>query len=51
MHINETDNKESHHLQQITKKKFFEANITTIDDASNMVLDKLLNQYRDFSEK
>ena len=51
MHRNETDNEEAHHLQQIRKTVFFEANITTVDDASNMVLDKLLNRYRDFSEK
>ena len=51
MHRNASDNEEAHHLQQITKTVFFEANITTINNASNMVLDTLLNQYRDFSEK
>ena len=51
MHRNDTGNEESHHLQQIRKTVFFKANITTVDDASNVVLSKLLNQYRDFSEK
>ena len=46
----DAENIKNPHWQHIRKKVFSEANITTASDASNAVLDKLLQLYRDFSE-
>ena len=46
----DAENIKNPHWQHIRKKVFSEANITTASDASNAVLDKLLQLYRDVSE-